>query len=191
METNFDDDGYYNTKLQQGLQYQDFLIERLPQIGIILQPFSSKVYQFGKGESHSKIEVKFDDKFKRTRNLWVEAYEKSNPQNPNYVASGVLRDNNTFLWAQGDYETLFIFCKKELVNHLVKNGYTLIESSRKTSHGYLLPEPAADKICSIKIRFYDDNILKFQVNRGDIEKIVLKKQDKPRDEEPLSKWGLG
>ena len=46
---------YYNKQLEKALEFQDFVADKLYNIGIPLNCYSSKKYQYEKGESRSGI----------------------------------------------------------------------------------------------------------------------------------------
>lgn len=94
----------YKEMLEKGLEYQDFITDMLlSEIGISLSTYSSKKYQYSVGENKQGIEIKFDDRYKETGNLYIEIKEKSNAINANYVDSGIYRSDNTWLYVIGDY----------------------------------------------------------------------------------------
>ena len=104
LATKEDYTTYYNKQLEKALEFQDFVADKLYNIGISLNCYSSRKYQYEKGESRSGIEIKFDDQRKKTGNLYIEYAEKSNPNNKNYVPSGIERKDNTWLYVIGDYD---------------------------------------------------------------------------------------
>lgn len=78
---------YYAERFQAGLEYQDFIADLLfKELFIPLSSYQSRKYQL-KGENKQGIEIKFDDKYKTTGNLFIEMEEKSDPGNVNYVPS--------------------------------------------------------------------------------------------------------
>lgn len=93
---------YYQDQLEKGLQYQDFVADKLYNIGWSLNCYSSKKYQYEKGESRSGIEIKFDNQMKNTHNLYIEYAEKSHPNNKIYIPSGIERVDNTIIVCIGD-----------------------------------------------------------------------------------------
>ena len=52
---------YYRQKLEEGEQYQDFVTEKLYEIGIPIISYSSKRYQHIVGENKCGFEIKFDN----------------------------------------------------------------------------------------------------------------------------------
>ena len=135
---------YYNECLMKGLEYQDFITALLlREIGIPLSGMSSKKYQYKIGENMQGFEIKFDNKFKETGNLYVEVKEKSNPKNRNYVFSGIYRNDNTWIYIIGDYENIFIFGKSHLKLMYEANKYKIVK--KPTSIGFLMPKLDAEK----------------------------------------------
>lgn len=71
-----------------GLEFQDFIITQLLRdYGIVIQPYSSKKFQFTVGESLQGYEIKYDARStgdctygycEATNNVAIEVYEKSN-----------------------------------------------------------------------------------------------------------------
>lgn len=152
---------YYLKKLKEGIYYQDFVVEKLYECGLPIISYSSKEYQKLIGENKAGIEIKFDQKFKETGNFYIEVAEKTNPENFEWAESGIKRKDNSWLYAIGDLEEIFIFSKKQLQYlHAQKiNGqpkYKLVETippgfRGATSKGFLLPIEEARKFWAIKI----------------------------------------
>ena len=134
---------YYRTQLEKSLEYQDFVADKLYEVGISLNCYSSIKYQNEKGESRAGIEIKFDDQRKRTGNIYIEYAEKSNPNNKNYVPSGIERKDNTWLYVIGDYDVIYILAKNWLQQF--KNLKDIRHVTTATSKGYLFPETMAIK----------------------------------------------
>jgi hypothetical protein len=169
METNSEYKDYYNSMLEESKKFTDFLTVELAKRGLILQMFSSKEFQIKHGESNSKIEVKYDRLMKKPpHNLYIETHEKANPNNENYVESGVFRQDNTILWAHGDYSTVYIFCKNGL-KKLIENCR---EVKTQTSVGKLLPHDTAERYCALKIRFNDTAIPDFEIKKENFIRIL-------------------
>ena len=144
---------YYKEKLEQGLQYQDFVYDEFYKIGITTLSYSSKKYQVEYGENRAGIEIKFDGKTKETGNIYIEIAEKSNENNNEYYPSGIYRDDNTWLYVIGDYSIIYIFAKKQLKTIYEKENYKKAGGSKKettTSKGFVFPTSYAEK-AAIKI----------------------------------------
>ncbi len=139
----------YKEKLEQGLYYQDFVMEQFYKIGIPLISYSSKEYQNMIGENKAGIEIKNDTLFPKTGNLYIEIAEKSKADNKNFVKSGIFRNDNTWLYVIGNMERIFIFSKKQLQFFYEKKKFKEVENL--TSKGYLIPVKEAEKVYALKI----------------------------------------
>lgn len=128
---------YYRKQLAAGVEFQDHVCEVLYGIGLPIVGYQSKKNQYKVGENITGIEIKFDDIYARTRNLWIEVAEKSNPENKKYVPSGIYRDDNSWLYVIGNYAEMFIFSHTMLRG--VRGKYDERENDTKTSCGFLMP----------------------------------------------------
>ena len=130
---------YYKECLEKGLEYQDFVtVKMAKELGIIISNFSSKQYQYNIGENQQGIEIKFDDKYKETGNLYIETSEKSCATMSSYTKSGIYRNDNTWLYLIGNYESIFIFGKKILQIQCESKKYRKVVTP--TSKGFLLDD---------------------------------------------------
>ena len=140
----------YKEMLQKGLEYQDFVTDVLiNELGIALSSYGSTKYQYTKGENKQGFEIKFDDKYKKTNNLYIETEEKSNKLNLYFVASGIFRNDNTWLFVIGNYEEIFIFSKKHLKLMFASKKFRSVET--ETSKGFLIDKISAENYCIKKI----------------------------------------
>lgn len=127
----------YKAKLSQGLHYQDKVVESLYDVGIPIVCYSSKEFQHLKGENKAGIEIKNDTRFRETGNFFIEIAEKSRKENTQWIPSGIYRNDNTWLYLQGDELEYFIFGKRQLV--LLHRCKKFEEKIIPTSKGFLLP----------------------------------------------------
>jgi hypothetical protein len=141
--------GYYAKKLEQGLEFQDVVTQALYQRGIVVVGYASRKWQNQKGENMLGAEIKRDDNFRKTGNLYIECAEKANPTNPAYVTSGVFRKDNSWLFVIGDEQTIYIFPTIYLRKLCMGRGYRQVQTP--TSKGYLMPLAEAEKYCIRKI----------------------------------------
>jgi len=142
---------YYAIQLREAHEYQDFVSDELYKIGLPICNYTSQKYQYTVGENKLGIEIKHDKKFAETGNLWIEVEEKRHPDNPQYATSGIMRDDNTWLYVIGDYSTIYIF-SKVLLGQLYRTGkYATIENNTKTSRGFLFSAYDADWYAAKKI----------------------------------------
>lgn len=140
--------GYYQNKLEQGLEFQDVVTEALYHRGIVVVGYASRVFQNKRGENMLGAEIKNDAMFRQTGNLYIEVAEKSHPDKPNYTPSGIMRADNSWLYVIGDIKTVWIFSTKYLV--MLKDRYSPMQTP--TSIAYLMPMAAADKYAIRKIK---------------------------------------
>ncbi len=143
------DAGYYNKKLQQGLEFQDVMTRALYQRGIVVVGYSSKRFQNSHGENMLGAEIKRDDNFRKTGNLYIETAEKAHPRNENYVKSGIMREDNSWLFIIGDERTAYIFSTKYLRMLSRTRGWREVKTP--TSIGMLMPLSDAEKYSIRKI----------------------------------------
>lgn len=99
---------------ETGMEFQDFVVDALAKYGIILQNYMSKKYQYTIGENVQGFEIKYDSRCTDTGRLSIEIAEKSRADIPSYTKSGIYRDDNTWLYIQGNYRILFVFPKNYL-----------------------------------------------------------------------------
>jgi len=126
-------------KRAEGDEYEDFVIDELYKIGLPIVNYKSRVYQYMVGENKTGIEIKFDGNLKKRGNFYIETAEKSHPDNENYVASGIYRKDNSWLWAIGNRERIHIYGKKDLKLLYASKKYQEVENETHTSKGFLLP----------------------------------------------------
>ena len=138
----------YKQNLKAGLEFQDYVVERLYDAGLPIISYSSKKYQYMIGENKCGFEIKYDRLFRKTGNIYIEIAEKSDKNNKNYINSGIYRDDNTWLYIIGDYNTIYILSKKILKLIHTKNKYK--EVITPTSKGFLIPISDIEKYYSIK-----------------------------------------
>lgn len=145
----------YKEKLQAGLEYQDYITDLLlHEIGLPISTYSSRKYQH-RGENAQGVEIKLDDKMAETGNIYIEVAEKANADNPYYVPSGIYRDDNTWLYVIGNYEEIYIWAKKFLVNLHKTGRYREVEIP--TSRGFLIDRDSTEKYCIKKIIRQENN----------------------------------
>ena len=141
---------YYKAKLDGAKIFQDFVVDAAWNLlGLAIVQYSSEVYQRIVGESRTGVEIKHDEKFDKTRNLWIEVAEKAHPRDGPYVPSGIYRQDNTWLYCIGDYNKVFFF-PKTLLRALHASGrWNVFENNTRTSEGFLLREPEAEKYAAV------------------------------------------
>jgi hypothetical protein len=144
---------YYKAKLDGAKLYQDFVIDAAWNLlGLAIVQYSSELYQRTVGESRTGVEIKHDEQFGRTGNLWIELAEKARPRDGPYVPAGIYRQDNTWLYVIGDYDAIFFFAKT-LLRALHQSGrWQVIENKTRTSEGFLLKSCDAEKYAAAILR---------------------------------------
>jgi len=88
-------------------------------------------------------------KLAETGNLYFETAEKTRPENPKFIESGILRNDNSWLYAIGNYTVVYVFSKKRLQRiwrHRSKYPWLVLREAKiGTSKGFTMPEAIAKK----------------------------------------------
>jgi hypothetical protein len=137
---------YRTAKIESGKVYQDFVVDACWNLlGLAIVQYSSALYQQNIGESKTGAEIKCDEQFARTGNLWIEIEEKARPRPGAYVPSGIYRSDNTWLYIIGDYDHVFIFQKTLLQLLHRSDRWRVFANGTATSRGFLLSATDATK----------------------------------------------
>lgn len=113
MATNYPD--ARENAVEDGLAFQDFVCTELAKHGLIIQNYSSKRYQYEVGENVQGFEIKQDRRCTDTQRLSIEIAEKTRADRPEWTPSGIMRDDNSWLYIQGNDEVIFVFAKRTLL----------------------------------------------------------------------------
>lgn len=141
-------DAPQETTYEEAMEYQDFVSDiLLKNLGIVVSNYSSRKYQFNIGESRQGIEIKLDKRISPIGNVSIEVYEKTKVNNLLWVKSGILREDNSWLYIQGNYEYIFIFSKKYLRKLYEKKYKNKVWEPIPTIRTFLIPFDEAKKIC--------------------------------------------
>ena len=130
-------DAKSKSSYQDGMEFQDFICERLARHHIILQNIASRKFQFEVGENLQGFEIKLDRRCLETGRLSIEVAEKTAAANSFWVPSGIMREDNSWLYIQGNYQIVFIFAKKLLRDYLRKKKPKIDESLGTVQKFYL------------------------------------------------------
>jgi len=138
-----------------GNRFQDFVCMELSKESIILQNINSKKFQLETGENLQGFEIKYDARCTgdngtiATNRLSIELAEKTDSNIAYWTPSGIYRDDNTWLYIQGNYHGFWIFNKKLLI--LLHKSDRYKEHEEPTIRKFYLPIKDADKYCAKKI----------------------------------------
>ncbi len=156
MEKKADYDEYYAESLRKSQEYQDFICVQLHSRGIVLQNMTSQRSQL-KGENLFGLEIKFDNKIGQYQRVYIETAEKSHLHNSSYIASGIYRDDNAWLFGIGDYEIFYIFGKRALKRLDQHNPPWLYRPPETgTSRGFCIPCVQAEEMAERVFRFKEE-----------------------------------
>tara|TARA_Y100000310_G_C20489160_1_gene718314 strand:- start:132 stop:617 length:486 start_codon:yes stop_codon:yes gene_type:complete len=139
------DGNYYNEKRFQGEWYEDYVYLKLEEkLKITIEGCNTQSKQYNIGENYFGWEIKYDDMYKKTGNLFIEYKEKTNKDNAEWVDSGIKRGDNSWLYLVGNERVLYFFTIKELGEALRSKDeygnetYRRVPSGTNTSWGFLL-----------------------------------------------------
>lgn len=137
---------------ESGLDFQDFVATKLHDcLGLTITNYQSMKWQFTTGENVQGIEIKLDRDCIRTQRLSIEIAEKSKATNPEYVPSGIYRNDNSWLYIQGTWLIFFVFAKS-ILKLLHKTG-RYEQHTEPTLVGYYLPFEDARKYAATVLEF--------------------------------------
>lgn len=169
--TDYED--YRRVQIEDGLMFQDFVVDIAWQAGIVISQYASKAYQYHVGESRNGIEIKHDKKRKETGNICLEVSEKARPREGDYVPSGIMR-GDSWIYAIGDYDIVYLFPTKFLRSlYNLKTSYGQPKYRRystPTSQGFLLPEADGEKYSALILHPNAEN--KVTSHAGDLESLA-------------------
>ena len=89
-------------------------------------------------DTQEGFEFKYDRKFKETGNFWIEIEEKRDPSQEKYVLSGILREDNAWMYCIGNYDELFFLPKRTLISLYNSGKVKTMDNNEKTSRGFLI-----------------------------------------------------
>ena len=121
----------YQDRLPVGQRFQDHCaLQVMKNLNIPLVNLQSKDYQFKIGENLQGFEIKYDQSFANTNNLYIETEHRVSPDQE-YYKGGILRDDNSWLYCIGNYEVIYIFSKKFLRRSASIPGVGIVANSLK------------------------------------------------------------
>lgn len=136
----------WNKKHKKAVRFQDFVMKTtVIRKGIVIQCYGSGYAQLKYGESVQGVEIKLDTQWSKTGRLSIEIAEKTDPNNPNWVPSGIYAPSNPWLYIQGNYKKFFVFSTKNL-RFLHQSGSFEEHESFGTIKKFYLPVKLAEEI---------------------------------------------
>ena len=135
------------TVFEEGLEFQDFVADLLlAELGIALTSYSSARYQWLRGENRQGIEIKLDKRIPETGNVSIEVAEKSRADVANWTPSGIMREDNAWLYVQGCPAIVLVFGKATLRLVYEKRYRGRTWQPKPTIRTFLLPLVEAERL---------------------------------------------
>jgi hypothetical protein len=111
--------------ISAGDSFEDFVCDALSNMGITLRTYKSRDFQFSAGENKIGFEIKLDESCMKYGHLSIEIAERTrNEEGRQWTASGILRNDNSWLYIQGNKECFWILFKPALVKYFKTNRPT-------------------------------------------------------------------
>tara|TARA_R110002126_G_scaffold100487_3_gene232017 strand:+ start:5701 stop:6156 length:456 start_codon:yes stop_codon:yes gene_type:complete len=139
-------------KQTKGLEYESFIMDWFTETKrISLSHYTTKEDQFLKGENRQGIEIKNDQMFAKTGNLFISIQrDYGYTKHP----SGIYKDQS-WLYLIGNKEVFYIFSTKQLKQYFEANSPKLfsgfISNKNGIEKGFLLNTKLADRLCIEKV----------------------------------------
>ncbi len=135
-------------KQQEGLEFESYIMDWFcSQKNINLSHYTLLKEQINKGENRQGIEIKNDQRFQETGNLFISVerdygYTK--------YESGIYK-NQSWLYVIGNENEFYIFATKHLKQYYEHNNPQLFDGFKSIKNGidkgFLLSKKQADRIC--------------------------------------------
>ena len=139
------------TKQKKGIAFETYVYNKLKdEWGLTLQHCNTKHEQYTKGENYQGWEIKNDQTFNKTNNLYISVERRyTNTIYP----SGLYKEQEIpqRFYVIGNKKECFIFSTKILKQYFEKNkckliaGFTTEKGGKE--YGFLLNKENADRIC--------------------------------------------
>ncbi len=140
------------TKQNKGLKFESFIMDWFAkEKNINLSHYTTYEEQIHKGENRQGIEIKNDQIFKNSGNLFISV-----ERDYGYTThpSGIFKDQS-WLYVIGDKDCFYIFSTKQLRQIYYGNNPKIISGFKTakggTEKGFLLSKSNADKYCIEKV----------------------------------------
>ena len=138
-----------------GNSFEDFVCDKLSEMGLILRTYKSKEYQFNTGENKIGWEIKLDNGVVKYKHLSIEVAEKTrNDPSLRWTPSGIFRNDNSWLYIHGNKELFWILFKPAVVR-FAREKNPQIHESHGTVRKFYLEYSDADRL---GIRIGDEQI---------------------------------
>ena len=136
-------DSKNKNSIQDGLEFQDVVMETLAQYGVIIQNYSSRKYQFEHGENRQGWEIKRDNWCTKSGRLSIEIAERTAVDKP-WVDSGIYSGKH-WVYIQGNKACFWLFFTSFLQKLHKSKQKDYEEKEESTVRTFYLPVADADK----------------------------------------------
>lgn len=102
--------------VEAGNTFEDYATDRIAESGIVLRTYKSAGMQLRIGESKAGFEFKLDNGHRKYNHLSIEVAERRQASGI-WVLSGIFRNDNAWLYIQGDTSLFWVLFKPSLVKY--------------------------------------------------------------------------
>jgi len=135
------------TCFEEGLEFQDLVADIfMKELGISITSYSSRKYQWLKGENRQGIEIKLDTRILETGNVSIEVAEKRAASVNIWTPSGIMRPDPSWLYVQGNKSIIFIFGKNILQMVYLKQYLSKVWTPKPTIKTFRIPLSEARRL---------------------------------------------
>lgn len=127
-----------------GNKFEDYVCDELSKVGVILRTYKSMSFQYTGGENKVGWEIKYDEKHTLHNHLSIEIAERTrNEEGRPWTPSGIMRNDNSWLYIQGNFDLFWIMFKPALLSFFYDNEPEVKEKFG-TIRTFYLPYEIAD-----------------------------------------------
>jgi hypothetical protein len=147
---------YYAEQLALAEAWERYIVARLRREGIPAERHDTKDSQIRYGDMRigpDHVELKYDQKFVETGNLFIEVAEKRRAEQAQWMPSGIYASSLARWYGVGDHRDWFLFERVALRD--VARPERIITIKRATSQGFLL-RPAERVALMVRARHWND-----------------------------------
>ncbi len=136
--------------IADGAQFEDFAKRALRPYGIVTEAFGSAHYQLEIGESAEGVEFKLDKGCTKYGHLSIEVEEKTRADQLYWTKSGIWRNDNTWLYVQGNHSVIYVFARTFL-RAWEERRKPAVGTRTPTIRSWFLDLKVADRCCALRI----------------------------------------
>lgn len=127
-----------------GVAYERYVvIERIQAEGHAIRGHDTAREQLAHGDAwlvgKGGIEIKFDQRYHVTNNLYIETEQKMRPTDPAWLASSLFAEARYRWFGIGDYGDFYVFRRADLIAFAKSATCRIVENAVATGRGFLIP----------------------------------------------------